>query len=90
MWSSSVGDVTSEKALDFLKRRKGKGENMRRFSRPRATGGSGFARYDYQWSKIGLRISTKRIAVGALKALYGSRAASAAIRLAQKLSGKRR
>lgn len=63
---------------------------MRRFSRPRATGGSGFARYDYQWSKIGLRISTKRIAVGALKALYGSRAATAAIRLAQKLSGKKR
>jgi hypothetical protein len=63
---------------------------MRRFSHPAATGGNAFARYDYQWSKIGLRISTKRIAVGALKALYGPRAASAAIRLAQKMSGKNR
>jgi len=63
---------------------------MRRFSRPRATGGSGFARYDYQWSKIGLKMSTKRLAIGALKALYGSKAASAAIRLAKKLSGKKR
>ena len=63
---------------------------MRRFSRPRATGGQGFARYDYQWSSIGLRISTKRIAVGALKALYGARAANAAIREAQRVSKKKR
>jgi hypothetical protein len=34
---------------------------MTRFSRPRATGGRGFAHYDYQWSQIGLRISTKRM-----------------------------
>ena len=63
---------------------------MRRFSRPAATGGRGFARYDYQWSRIGLKISTKRLAVGALKALYGPRAAAAAIREAQKLSRKAR
>jgi hypothetical protein len=63
---------------------------MTRFSRPKATGGRGFAHYDYEWSKIGLRISTKRVAVGALKALYGSRAAAAAIREAQRISGKNR
>jgi hypothetical protein len=63
---------------------------MRRFSRPTATGGRGFAHYDYQWSQIGLRISTKRVAVGALKALYGPRAAAAAIREAQRVSRKTR
>lgn len=63
---------------------------MTRFSRPKATGGRGFAHYDYEWSKIGLRISTKRVAVGALKALYGSRAAAGAIREAQRISGKNR
>jgi hypothetical protein len=63
---------------------------MRRFSRPQATGGRGFAHYDYQWSSLGLRISTKRIAVGALKALYGARAANAAIREAQRVSKKKR
>jgi hypothetical protein len=63
---------------------------MRRFNRPGATGGNGYARYNYEWSQIGLRISTKRVAVGALKALYGSRAARAAIRAAQKVSGKKR
>jgi hypothetical protein len=55
-----------------------------------ATGGRGFAHYDYEWSQIGLRISTKRVAVGALKALYGARAAAAAIREAQRVSGKKR
>ena len=49
---------------------------MTRFNRPSATAGRGFARYDYEWSSIGLRISTKRVAVAALKALYGPRAAS--------------
>lgn len=63
---------------------------MRRFSRPQATGGRGFAHYDYEWSQLGLRISTKRVAVGALKALYGTRAANAAIREAQRVSGKSR
>ena len=60
----------------------------KRFSRPKATGGHGYAQYAYGWSKIGLRISTKRVAVGALKALYGSEAARAAIRTAQRVSGK--
>jgi hypothetical protein len=63
---------------------------MTRFNRPRATGGNGFARYDWEWSRIGLRISTKRVAVGALKALHGARAAAAAIREGQKVSGKKR
>jgi hypothetical protein len=61
-----------------------------RFSLPRATGGNGFARYSYGWSEIGVKISTKRVVVGALKALYGSKAARAAIRTAQEVSGKKR
>lgn len=63
---------------------------MTRFNRPTVTGGSSFARYDYKWSQIGIRISTKRVAMGALKALYGVRAARAAIRAAEKASGKKR
>ena len=62
----------------------------RRFNRPAATGGRGFARYDYKWASLGIRISTKRVAMGALKALYGVRAALAAIRRAEEISGKRR
>jgi hypothetical protein len=63
---------------------------MTRFNRPRATGGGGFARYDYEWSEIGLKIRTERVAVGTLKALYGPRAAAAAIREAQRVFGKNR
>lgn len=63
---------------------------MRRFSRPSVTGGKSFARYDYRWSRIGIRIDTKQVAVGALKALYGIKAANAAIREAKKVSGKSR
>jgi hypothetical protein len=53
----------------------------KRFSRPKATGGNGYAHYPHAWSKIGVRINTKRVAVRALKALYGSKAARAAIRV---------
>ena len=63
---------------------------MRQYSRPTATGGTVFARYDYQWSQIGLKINTKVVAIGALKALYGQKAADAAIREAQRVSGKKR
>ena len=31
----------------------------RRFNRPAATGGNGFARYDYKWANLGIRISTE-------------------------------
>jgi hypothetical protein len=61
-----------------------------RFSRPAATGGNAFARYNYEWSQVGVRINTKRVAIGALKALYGAEAARRAIRLAQRISRKRR
>ena len=60
------------------------------FSRPKATGGGGRAHYNREWSQIGVKISTKVVAVGALKALYGARAAAAAIREAQRVSGKNR
>ena len=67
------------------------GNVMAHISRPGAvSGGWGFAHYNYAWSRIGVRISTKRVALGALKALYGSRAANAAIREAQRVSGKDR
>ncbi len=63
---------------------------MSRFSRPTVTGGSSFARYNHTWSQIGIRINTKRVALGALKALYGDAAAWAAIRKVQEISGKKR
>jgi hypothetical protein len=63
---------------------------MTRFNRPTVTGGSSFARYAYKWSEIGLKLDTKRIAVGALTALYGKKAANAAIREARNVSGKDR
>jgi len=62
----------------------------RRFSLPTVTGATSFAQYDWKWSKIGIRTSTKRIAMGALKALYGVKAANAAIREAERVSGKKR
>lgn len=67
-----------------------KSSMARRFSQPTVTGGTSFAQYDYKWSRIGLRISTKRVAIGALKALYGVKAANAAIRKAEEISGKKR
>jgi hypothetical protein len=63
---------------------------MKRIMHPRAAGGRGFARYGYKWSEIGLRVDTKRVAIAALKALYGSAAAWAAIREARRVSGKKR
>ena len=63
---------------------------MTRFNQLTVTGGTSFARYHYKWSQIGIRISTKRVAMGALKALYGVRAANAAIRTAKSYSGKKR
>jgi hypothetical protein len=63
---------------------------MTRFNRPQRTGGRAFARYDYKWASLGAIIPTKRVAVAALKALYGEKAAWKAIRLAEKESGKKR
>ena len=63
---------------------------MTRFSPLIATGGRGFAFHDAEWSIIGLRMNTKRVASIALKALYGQRAAAAAIHEAQRVSGKKR
>jgi hypothetical protein len=63
---------------------------MTRFNRPSVTGRNSFARYDYKWSNIGTRISTNRVALGAFKALYGVKAANAAIRKAERVFGKKR
>jgi hypothetical protein len=63
---------------------------MIRFNRASVAGATLHARYAYKWSEIGIRISTKSVAMGALKALYGVKAANAAIREAEKVSGKKR
>jgi len=62
---------------------------MRTFAHARAAGGMAFAWYNYRWSHIGAYMSTKRVAIGALKALYGVRAANAAIHEAERVSGKK-
>jgi hypothetical protein len=62
----------------------------RRYNRTSATGGTSYARYDYKWSQFGIKISTKRVAMQALKALYGVKAANLAIREAERVSGKKR
>jgi hypothetical protein len=63
---------------------------MKTFAHPRAAGGMAFAWYNRRWSHIGAYMSTKRVAIGALTALYGSRAAKAAIQHAKEVSGKKR
>jgi len=57
---------------------------------PTVTGATSHAQYDWKWSNFGIRISTKHVAWGALKAMYGVKAARAAIREAEKVSGKKR
>jgi hypothetical protein len=61
---------------------------MKTFNRPSATGGTGYAHYDREWSEMGLHKRTERVAFAALRAIYGARAARAAIREAKKISGK--
>jgi len=64
---------------------------MKRFNRPIATGikNPAFARYGPKQTQVGTRLDTFRVAVGALKAVYGSKAAWAAIRMARKVSKRK-
>ena len=57
---------------------------------PTVKGGTSHARYDWMWAQFGIKINTKQVAIGALKALYGVKAANAAIREAERVSGKKR
>jgi hypothetical protein len=62
----------------------------RRFSLPTVKGGTSHARYDWTWAQFGIKINTKQVALGALKAMYGVKAANVAIREAERVSGKKR
>jgi len=57
-----------------------------RFSRPKSTGieSPASARYNRVHTKIRVTLDTFRVALGALKAMYGDKAAWKAIRLARK------
>jgi len=63
---------------------------MKRINHPRATGGQALAEYGYKWATISARLSVKHIAVQALAAMYGERAARAAIREARRVSRRTR
>lgn len=64
---------------------------MRRFSRPIAAGieAPAFARYGTRITQAGVKLNTFRVAVGALKALYGNKAAWAAIREARRVTRRK-
>ncbi len=66
------------------------GDTMKRINHPRATGGQALAEYGYKWATISARLSVKHIAVQALAAMYGERAARAAIREARRVSRRTR
>jgi hypothetical protein len=63
---------------------------MKRINHPKATGGKALAQYGYKWARISAKLDVKRLAVQALTAMYGKTAASAAIREAQRVSGRTR
>jgi len=63
---------------------------MKRINHPRATGGKALAEYGYKWARISARLSVKYVAVQALTAMYGKRAARAAIQEAWRVSGRTR
>jgi len=62
----------------------------RRFSLTASKGGTSKAHYDWTWAQFTVKITTKQVAIGALRALYGAKAANAAIREAERVSGKKR
>jgi hypothetical protein len=63
---------------------------MKRINHPKATGGKALAQYGYKWARISAKLDVKRVAVQALTAMYGKAAARAAIREAQRVSGRTR
>jgi hypothetical protein len=62
-----------------------------RFNRPKSAGiGSPVsARYNKVLSKVTVTLDTYRLALGALKALYGDKAANKAIRMARKTTHRK-
>jgi len=65
---------------------------MTRFSRPIAAGiGSpAFARYDTKITRVGVKVATFNVTLGALKAVYGHKAAWAAIREARRVTKRKK
>ena len=61
---------------------------MKRHVKPAAVGGRGFGHFNAVWSELGVRTKTTRVVRQGLKALYGTKAAAAAIRKAEEISGK--
>jgi hypothetical protein len=64
---------------------------MRRFNRPIAAGieSPAFARYGTRITQAGVKLDTFRVALGALKAIYGGKAAWAAIREARRVTKRK-
>lgn len=60
-----------------------------RYNRPKAIGGKVTLRYNRVWAEFRILVRTKRVAIAALKELYGDKATWAAIRKAQAVSGKK-
>jgi hypothetical protein len=68
-----------------------KNMSKKRFSRPIAAGISSpsFARYGPKFMKAGVKLNTYRVALAALKAMYGDKAARAAIETARKVTKRK-
>ncbi len=64
---------------------------MKRFNRPIAAGieSPAYARYGTKITKAGVKLNTFRVALGALKAVYGNKAAWAAIREARRVTKRK-
>jgi hypothetical protein len=64
---------------------------MKRFNRPRAAGidAPAYARYGRILTQAGVKLDTFNVALAALKAMYGSKAAWAAIREARRITKRR-
>ena len=62
----------------------------KRVNHPKATGGKALAEYGYKWATVSAKLDVRRVAVQALTAMYGVKAARAAIAEARRVSGKLR
>lgn len=64
---------------------------MGRFNRPRAAGidAPAYARYERVFTKAGVKLDTFNVALGALEAMYGTKAANAAIREARRITKRK-
>jgi hypothetical protein len=61
-------------------------DKMKRINHSKLTGGHALASYGYKWAAISARLGVKHLAMQALTAMDGPRAARAAIREARRVS----